>query len=85
MKTQQIVVDTPAGEGQEESTTSRGKRSKPNVDIDMFLDPKIKMEVDTNEYYNVNPIESTIKHKQELTSKRSAKGKKIGEEIYTCA
>jgi hypothetical protein len=45
MQTQQVVVDAPVGKGQEEATTSRGKKSKPDADIDMFLDPEIKMEV----------------------------------------
>jgi hypothetical protein len=43
------------------------------------------MEVDVDEYYNVDPIQSTIKHKHTLKSKKSVKGKKQGEEIYTCA
>jgi hypothetical protein len=78
MQTQQVVVDAPVGKGQEEATTSRGKKSKPDADIDMFLDPEINMEVDVDEDYNVNPIQSTVKHKQKLTIKKSAKGKKQG-------
>jgi hypothetical protein len=78
MQTQQIPVDTPADKGQVEATTSRGKRSKPDVDIDVFHDTEINMEVDTDEDYNVDPIKPTVKHKQKLTSKKSAKGKKQG-------
>jgi hypothetical protein len=37
MQTQQVVVDAPIGKGQEEDTTSRGKKSKPNADIDIFF------------------------------------------------
>jgi hypothetical protein len=43
MQTQQIVVDTPVGRGQEEATTNRGNRSKLDADIDMFPDIEIKM------------------------------------------
>jgi hypothetical protein len=39
MQIQQVIVDYPVGKAQEEATTSRGNKSKPNVDIDMFLDP----------------------------------------------
>jgi hypothetical protein len=78
MQTQQIIVDAPVGKGQEEATTSRGKKSKPDADIDMFPDTEIKMEVDEDEDYNVNPIQSTVKHKQKSTIKKGAKGKKQG-------
>ena len=44
----------------------------------MFLDLEIKMEVDVNEDYNANPIQSTVKHKHKSTIKKSAKGKKQG-------
>jgi hypothetical protein len=44
-------------------------------DAKLFPDIDIKMEEDTDEDYNVNPIKPTVKHKQKLTSKKSAKGK----------
>jgi hypothetical protein len=78
MQTQQVVVDSLVGKGQEESTTSRGKKSKPDADIEMFPDTKIKMEVDEDEYYNVNPIQSTVKNKHKSTIKKGFKGKKQG-------
>jgi hypothetical protein len=70
MQTQQNPVDTPTNKGQEETTTNRGNKSKPDANIDMFSDTEIKMEVDTDEDYNVNPIKTTVKHKQKLTSKK---------------
>jgi hypothetical protein len=78
MKTQQVVVDALVCKGQEEATTSKGKKSKPNVDIDMFPDIEIKMEVDEDEDYNVNPIQSTVNHKHKSTIKKGAKGKRQG-------
>jgi len=44
-------------------------------DEKMFPDIDIKMEEDTDKYYNVNPIKPTVKHKHKLTSKKSAKEK----------
>jgi hypothetical protein len=76
MQTHSIVFDAPVGKGQEEATTSRGKKSKPDANIDMFLDTEIKMEVDEDEDYNINPIQSTVKHKNKSAIKKGAKGKK---------
>jgi hypothetical protein len=42
----------------------------------MFPDTEIKMEVDEDEDYNVNPIQSIFKHKKKSTIKKGAKGKK---------
>jgi hypothetical protein len=76
MQNQQVIVDAPIGKGQEEATTSRGKKSKLDADIDMFPDPELKMEVYVDEDYNVNPIQSTVKHKHKSTINKSDKGKK---------
>ena len=78
-QTQKIPVDTLVDENQDKATTNKGKRSKLDVEIEMFLDAEmfpnidIKMEEDTDEYYNVNPIKPTVKQKHKLTSKKSAK------------
>jgi hypothetical protein len=76
MQTQQTFGDVPVGKGQEEATTSRGKKSKPDEDIDIFLNPEIKMEIDEDEDYTMNPIHSPVKKKHKSTSKKSEKGKK---------
>jgi hypothetical protein len=76
MQTQQIFGDAPVGKSQEEATTSKGKRSKPDENIDIFLDPEIKMEIDVDEDYTMNPIHSPVKKKHKSTIKKSAKGKK---------
>jgi hypothetical protein len=78
MQTLQVIFDPAVGKVHKEATTSRGKRSKPDEYMDMFLDPEINMEVYIDEDYNVNPFQSTINRKQKLTSKKSAKGKKQG-------
>jgi hypothetical protein len=44
----------------------------------MFLDTEIKMEVDEDGDYIVNPIKSTIKNKKKSTIKKGSKGKKKG-------
>ena len=84
MQTQQVVVDAPVGKVQEEATTSRGKKSKPDADIDMFLDTEIKMEVDEDGDYNINPIKSTVKNKQKSSIKKGAKGKNRGINLHLC-
>jgi hypothetical protein len=40
-QTQQVPVDTSVDESQEEATTSRGKISKPDAEIEMFPDAEI--------------------------------------------
>jgi hypothetical protein len=76
LQTQQTIGDFPVGKDHEEATTSRGKKSKPDEDIDIFLNPEIKMEIDEDEDYTMNPVQSPVKQKQKSTSKKSAKGKK---------
>jgi hypothetical protein len=58
------------------ATTSRGKKSKPDEDIDIFLNPDIKMEIDEDEDYTMNPVQSPVKKKHKSTIKKNAKGKK---------
>jgi hypothetical protein len=85
-KTQQIPTDTPVEENHDKATTSRGKRSKLDAEIEMFLDAQIevfsdidiKMEEDWDEDFNVGSIKPTVKHKQKLNSKRGATIKKHG-------
>ena len=64
MQTQQIFGDAPIGKRRKESTTSKGKRSKPDENIDV------------DEDYTMNPIHSPVKQKQKSAIKKSAKGKK---------
>jgi hypothetical protein len=64
MQTQQIFGDAPVAKSQEEATTSKGKRSKPDENIDV------------DEDYTMNPIHSPVKQKQKSAIKKSAKGKK---------
>jgi hypothetical protein len=44
----------------------------------MFPNTEIKIEVDEDEDYNVNPTQSTIKHKQKSTIKKGVRGNKQG-------
>jgi hypothetical protein len=76
LKNQKTLEDLPIGEEHGEATTSRGKKYKSDEDIDIFLDREIKMEIDKDEDYTVNPIHSPVKKKHESTSKKNAKGKK---------
>jgi hypothetical protein len=88
-QTQQILVDTPVDENQEKATTSRGKKPKLDAEIEnvsdaeVFSDIDIKMEEDSDEDFNISSIKSTVKHKQQATSKKGATVKKRGEEICT--
>jgi hypothetical protein len=42
----------------------------------MFLDTEIKMKMDEDEDYNVNPIQSTDKHKKKSIINKGTKGNK---------
>ena len=66
----------PVGKDHEEATTSRGKKSKPDEYIDIFINPDVKMEIDEDEDYTMNPVQSPVKQKHKSTNKKSAKGKK---------
>jgi hypothetical protein len=46
LKTQQTIGDFPVGEDHEKATTSRGKKSRKNEDIDIYSNPYIKREID---------------------------------------
>jgi hypothetical protein len=76
LQTQQTIGDFPVGEDHEEATTSRGKKSKTNEDIDIFPNPDIKREIDEDEDYTMSPVQTPVKQKHKSTSKKNAKGKK---------
>ena len=56
LQTQQTIGDFPVGKDHEEATTSRGKKSKLDKDIDIFPNPDIKMEIDEDEDYTMSPV-----------------------------
>jgi hypothetical protein len=56
LQTQQTIGDFPIGKEHEEATTIRGKKFNPDEDIDIFINPEIKMEIDEDEDYTTNPV-----------------------------
>jgi hypothetical protein len=85
LQTQQTIGNFHIIKEHEEATNSRGKKFKPDEDINIFINPKINIEIDEDEDYTMNPVQSPVKQKHKSTSKKNEKGKITEQQTDTCA